>query len=307
MKRDNINYTLVGTLVLVSMSLLLYTMARLSGNTEKHDVYYTTFSNVAGVSDGTPVTYDGFQVGRVQTLEPVTLEGRLKYRLGLSFKQDWKIPNDSTASISESGLLSGQLIDIQQGKNADLLKPGQEIRALEAPALMAGLGGLVSDLRGMARNEISPMLREVRPVLQEMRPALQDVRSMVQNLNKQTESLAGMLKHKGALTLDQASSALTKLNVAAENLGHLTNADNRQHLSSILKNGEQSMVQVMLAINEFQQLQAEMRHAMQQTQTMLSNLERASRHMNELSRQLHESPSVIFSSPAPVDAVEVQK
>lgn len=116
-----------------------------------------------------------------------------------------------------------------------------------------------------------------------------------------------MLEHKGGMTLDQANATLAKLNIAAENLGQLLNSENRNHMSSILKNGDQTSEKVNQAVTEFEQTEAELRYAMQQTQTILSNLERASRHMNELSRQLHESPSAIFSSAAPVDPTEAKK
>lgn len=307
MKRDNINYTWVGSLVLVSMALLLYAMARLSGNTEKHDLYFATFPNVAGIADGTVVTFDGYQVGRVQSIEPVLKDARLQYRIGLLFKQNWKIPADSLAAISSSGLLSGQQIDIAQGKAAQHLSPGQEITAQSSASLMAGLDGLVSDLRGMAQNDIRPMLQDVRPVLTEVRPVLQDVRLVLQNLNKQTESLGGMLKQQGTLTLDQANSALSKLNLAAENLGQLLNTDNRQHFNNMMKNGDQSTEKINQAVAEFQQTGTELRYAMQQTQAMLANLERASRNMNELTRKLNESPSVIFSSAPAAELTEAKK
>ncbi|MDO8320444.1 MlaD family protein [Rhodoferax sp.] len=307
MKRDSINYTLVGTLVLISMTLLLYAMARLSGNTDQHDEYFTSFPNVAGIADGTPVTFDGFQVGRVHAVEPLAKEGRLQYRVSLFLKQHWKIPIDSSASISASGLLSGQLIDIAQGKSTNYLKPGQDIVGVDAPALMAGLGGLVSDLRDIAHDDVRPMLKNVSPVLQDLRPVLQDVRIVLKNINQQTTSVSGLIKQKGTLTLDQANTALTKLTLAAENLGQMLNADNRQHVDNILKNGAKTTEQVSQALADFQQTESDLRYAMQQTQTILANLERASRHMNELSRQLHESPSAIFRSPAPVELVETEK
>jgi len=286
MKRDNINYTLVGTFVLITMALLVYALARLSGHTEKHDVYYTTFPNVAGIADGSPVTYDGYHVGHVQSIEPISRDGRINYRVQLLFKHDWKVPVDSAASISSSGMLSGQLIDVQQGKSQEFLKPGQDISAVDNPPLFAALGGLASDLRSIARDDVRPTL---------------------QNFNRRVDSLGGMLEHKGGMTLDQANGALVRLNTAAENLGQLLNAENRQHMSSILKNGDQTTEKVNRAVSEFEQTETEIRYAMQQTQTILSNLERASRHMNELSRQLHESPSSIFSSPAPVDPSEAKK
>lgn len=286
MKRNNINYALVGAFVLATMALLIYALARLSGHGEQHDAYYATFPNVAGIADGSPVTYDGYQVGNVQSIAPITRDGRTHYRVQMLFKHDWKIPVDSTATISSAGLLSGQIIDVQQGRSQTFLKPGQDIVALDNPPLFAALGGLASDLRSIARDD--------------MRPALQ-------NLNHRVDSLGNMLEHKGGMTLDQANAALIRMNTAAENLGQLLNAENRQHMSSILKNGDQTTEKANQAMSDFEQTQTEIRYAMQQTQTILSNLERASRHMNELSRRLHENPSAIFSSPAPVDPSEAKK
>lgn len=286
MKRNNINYTLVGTFVLITMALLVYALARLSGHTEKHDVYFTIFPNVSGIADGSPVTYDGYQIGHVNGVAPISRDGHVDYRVQLSIKQDWKIPADSTASISSSGLLSGQLIDVQQGKSQDFLKPGQDIRAVDNPPLMAALGGLASDLRSIARDEVRPVL---------------------QNFNHRVDSFGGMIEHKGGMTLDQANIALVRLNVAAENLGQLLSAENRQHMSNILKNGDQATERVNQTVSEFEQAGTDVRYAMQQTQAVLSNLEQASRHMNELSHQLRESPSAIFSSPAPVDPSEAKK
>lgn len=312
MKRDNINYTLVGTFVLITMGLLIYALARLSGHTEKRDSYFAIFSNVAGISDGSPVTYDGYQVGHVQSVEPVSKEGRVNYRVKLLLKQDWKIPTDSVASIGSSGLLSGQLIDVQQGKSQEYLKTGQSIRALDNPPLIAALGGLAGDLRNIARDDVRPAL---------------------QTLNRQVDAVGGMLERKGGMTLDQANAALARLNTATENLGQLLNAqnrqhmtnmlrngeqatenlgqllntENRQHVSAILKNGDQATEKINQTLSDFKQTEAEINAAMRQTQTILSNLERASRNMNELTRQLRESPSAIFSSPPPADAVGAKK
>lgn len=279
MKRNNINYTLVGTFVFASMALLIYALARLSGHGEQHDVYYATFPNVAGIADGSPVTYDGYQVGNVQAIAPVTQNGRIHYRVQMLFRHDWKIPSDSTATIGSAGLLSGQLVDVQQGKSPSFLKPGEDIAVVSNTPLIAAWSGLASDLRNIARDD--------------MRPALQ-------NLNHQVDSLGNMLEHKGGTTLDQANAALGRINTAADNFGQLLNAENRQHMNSILKNGDQT-------ISDFEQTKDDIRYAMQQTQTILSNLERASRHMNELSRRLHENPSAIFNSPAPVEPSEEKK
>lgn len=312
MKRDNINYTLVGAFVLVSMALLIYALARLGGHGDKHDIYFATFSNVAGIADGSLVTYDGYQVGHVHSIAPIVRDGRISYRVQLLFKQGWKIPVDSAASISSSGLLSGQIVDVKQGKSQELLKSGQDIIVVDNQPLLAALGNLVGDLGSITRDDIHPTL---------------------QNLNRRIDNISGLIEHKGGITLDQANVTLVRLNTVAENLGQLLNEENRsrmgsilkngelasmnfgqllntdnsQHFSSILKNGDLASERVNQTMNEFEHTATEIHYVMQQTQTILSNLERASLHMNELSRQLRESPSSIFSSSAPSDFQEAKK
>lgn len=286
MKRDSLNYSMVGALVLVATVLLIYALARLSGHNEKHDAYYAIFPNVAGIADGSPVTFDGYQVGHVSGVEPVVRDGRTRYRVALLLKHDWKVPVDSTAAIGSSGLLSGQLIDVQQGRSVSYLAPGQDIRTVENVPLITALGGLASDLRNIAKDDIHPTM---------------------QNLNRRVDSLGNMLEVKGGTTLEQANTALQRFNVAADNLAQMLNVENRQHMTSMLKNGDVTAEKLSQTMADFEQSEVEIRYAMQQTKTILSNLERATRNINEFSRQLRENPSVIFTSPAPVDTVEAKK
>ena len=63
MKRDNVNYLLVGSFVLLMAGVLLYALYRITGHSAKGDLYVTHFSNVAGIKEGSLVTYEGFEVG----------------------------------------------------------------------------------------------------------------------------------------------------------------------------------------------------------------------------------------------------
>ena len=48
MKRDNVNYLLAGSFVLLMAGVLFYGLYRIAGHSAKGDIYFTHFSNVAG-------------------------------------------------------------------------------------------------------------------------------------------------------------------------------------------------------------------------------------------------------------------
>jgi len=45
MKRDNVNYLLVGSFVLLMGAILLYALYRITGHSAKGDTYFTHFPN----------------------------------------------------------------------------------------------------------------------------------------------------------------------------------------------------------------------------------------------------------------------
>ncbi len=49
MKRDNINYLVVGSVVIAAMLLFLYVLYRLTGGVGENDLYLATYDNVGPV------------------------------------------------------------------------------------------------------------------------------------------------------------------------------------------------------------------------------------------------------------------
>lgn len=275
MKRDTLNYTQIGLFVIVATLLLLYALARISGNIEKHDNYTTVFHNITGIKEGSPVTFEGYEVGHVEKVMPDAGDGPVRYRLALAMKPGWRVPEDSVASIAMSGLLSGQVVEVSGGKSARSLPPGGEIRGSDTPSLFASVGALASQWDEMTRTKVGPAVDDIAAV-------------------------SGMLKQSTPQTIAQMNSTLARFNSAAGNLQAVLDEKNRRHVNSILKNTDQ-------ASSDFEQTQAELRYTLQQTQGILNNLDQASRHMNELSRRLSENPSAILTSRPPAETSEAAK
>lgn len=279
MKRDTLNYTQIGLFVIAATVVLLYALARISGHTQKHDIYFTSFHNITGVKEGSPVSFEGYEVGHVDKVVPVQEEGRLRYRLALAVKPGWRIPADSQAVITAAGLLSGQSVELRGGASPDALPPGGTIRGSDTPSMLAAVGALATELQDIARTQVRPTLS---------------------NLNQRIDRIGGLVEQKGPQTLDQLNGALARLDGAAAGVEATLNPQNRQHVNAILRGGDQ-------LVGEFERSQADLRLALQQTQSILANLERASRHMSELSRRLRDNPSALLSSQPPTDPAEAAK
>jgi len=118
MKRENINYFAVGVFVLSMLAMFFVVLYKITGRTGPTDEYYVVYSNVTGLKYGTPVLYEGYQIGQVEKIDPVHSGGATRYQISLSVIKDWKIPSDSIAHLVTSGLISAITIDIKEGGEA---------------------------------------------------------------------------------------------------------------------------------------------------------------------------------------------
>ena len=65
MKRENINYTVVGSFVLIIAVCFFVFLYQVTGSSGPTDKYYVTYKNVSGIKFGTPVSFGGYQIGQV--------------------------------------------------------------------------------------------------------------------------------------------------------------------------------------------------------------------------------------------------
>lgn len=326
MKRDNINYLLVGTFVLVMFALLMVVLFQLTGRTGPADIYTVTYNNVAGIKFGTPVLYEGYQVGQVESIEPQRTEEGMEYRLQLSVTEDWRIPSDSVAKVVASGLLSSMTIEINEGDSDTMLEPGSEIAGQEAVNLFATVNDVAADFKQLSNESIRPLLNTLATNIDSLTRELimltrDDIRPVFNNLERKIDE---------AEFMEQTNQLVTKLNTAADGLQNILNRDNQTtiattlgnletasgNLNALLTNIEQTRGNMDKVLNEVDQLvsenqphlQASVRELRMALETIAMNidaityhLEGTSRNMHEFSRHLRANPGALLRSPAPVD------
>jgi len=288
MKRDNVNYLLVGSFVLLMGAILLYALYRITGHSAKGDTYFTHFPNVTGIKEGTVVTYEGFEVGNVSEVELVALDSRTQFRITLNLRKPVKIPADSRAVIAAPGMLSAPLVEIREGKGRDILAVGGNIPGGSNPNLMDSVASLASELGKIAETSLRPMLAQIN---QNVTPAMADMRSTLERINR-----------------------------TSGRVDTLFSDDNVRHWSQLLKNADGASANALKLTAEIAVVRAEIeglikdsrlvvngggkdvKDALRRVDATLYQLEAAGRNLNEFSRTIRENPAALINSRPPVDA-----
>ena len=146
MRRDTVNYTLVGTVVLAAIVLLLVGLALITGRGTATTGYVVRYRNVTGLRYGAPIFYQGYRVGQVGEVTPERTPDGIRYKVDLSIRRDWPIPKDSPARLQSTGLLADVSVGISEGASKEVVPPGGELRGVEGADIFAAMNELADAL-----------------------------------------------------------------------------------------------------------------------------------------------------------------
>jgi phospholipid/cholesterol/gamma-HCH transport system substrate-binding protein len=308
MRRDTINYLVVGTFVLGVFVLFMIVLYQITGRTGPTENYYVSYGSVEGIEKGRPVLYEGYPVGQVDEVEPVREGAGIQFKVTLAIRDDWKIPDDSIAVVTKSGLLATVAINIEAGKSLTSLAPESAIQGREATDLFSTVNEVAADLRSLSRESLRPLL---------------------DNLNGKVDLLGGdlhgiMQDSLRPILDEQVKVILRKVDTTADQLNVLLGDRNVEHVNEILANLNSSSDNLRQLLADLQTTRATLDKALtsidgvvddndedirrtvytisQHIEAVSHNLEASSRNMNEFSRQIRENPGLLLrNSPQPED------
>lgn len=327
MRRDGINYFIVGVFVLAVVAALLALLYRLTGVTGPTDRYHAFYDNVAGIKYGTVTYYKGFQVGQVERIEPQSQPDGpgTRYRVQFSIKQDWPIPRGSVAAIILPGPLAPAVVDIREGEGPDVLPPESELEGAEPADLFMALNDVAVDFHKLSEQGIERIAAlseeyealsrtELRPLVRQLRTRLDDpelLENFTQVINKLDASADALLKVLGdenqrhlAAILSNADRGSAQLN---EVLARIEDTRARMHhlleqLDQIVVENRGTLTQgVGDAAAAMQDLRDSVRTVADNVDTIVHYLESGTRNMNEFSREVRENPGILLRGTSPQD------
>lgn len=331
MKRDRINYVLVGLFVLIMAIGLAIVLVLLMGRTADMDSYHIFFSNVTGIKEGTPVNYEGFQIGKVQDILPKQKNAKTQYVVNILVNQGWQIPQDSLARINASGLLAQVSIDIFEGESKTFLEPGNEIKSTEALNVFEALGNMAQDVDTLTTDSIKPLMEKL---LQGTTVLTESLEKSAPYILSDLEDVTRKLNEEVLVDIQTTSSSLRE---SAELVKNILRPENQKQIEIILDDFQATVANfkdISYKAKYISQDIEETNHKLdelldestavirenrddirrsitslrvslditaRQIDSISSNLERASRNMSEFSREIRRNPRLLFSSPPPQD------
>jgi phospholipid/cholesterol/gamma-HCH transport system substrate-binding protein len=313
MKREGVNYFLVGLAVLAAGILLLLTALGLNragaGGVDRYQVRY---ANVAGLGYGSAVFYQGYRVGQVEAITPTQQAGKTQFLVDVSVRKGWQIPKDSVAALLSSGLLSDVFVGISEGIAKDVHAPGAELQAREGGDVFAAVGALAGEITLLTQTQLRPLLEKAGSSLDALSGSLEnaapaivrDTQSLMQRLNQGASSLNQLLGERNrdnvAQLLQQgASTAENAKRLSAELL--LSNNELKSALSTLDKTMSTAGPDAQASLED---LRATMATLAMRVDAVTYNLESASRHFDEFGREIRKHPNRLLFNPIEDDDVK---
>jgi len=320
MRRENINYIVVGIFVLIMMALLLVVLYQVTGRSGPADEYYVAYKNVTGMKYGTPVLYEGYQIGQVTQIKPIRDKNKTRYLLDLDIKKDWKIPSDSVAAVVASGLLSAITIDIKEGTSRTMLKPGDTLKGREATSIFDTINEVATDISELSKEGVRPLIDNINTHINKIGSQLTDLIS---------DDIKPMMERLDDEVVTDLKDLFARLIVSADRLQKFLNEENQENVLQFLENVEtasgslnellENLDGTRIVINDIlgkidhivdendenihasiSDLQKSLEVVSQNINSIVHNIEGSSRNINELTREVRENPSLILkSSPQP--------
>lgn len=298
MRRDTINYTLVGALVLVAAVLLLLALSLITGRSMVSSDYVVRYRNVTGLRYGAPVFYEGYRVGQAGTITPERSAQGTRYKVVLHVRRDWSIPADSIAHLQSSGLLADVSVGISEGVSKDVLKPGGELTGEEGGNVFMAMNELAAEITSLTHSQIEPLIR---------------------TLSQRVDSIGGAIDSRAPAILDQTRSLLERMSGVSDSLADVFKPQNRQALATILGQARELLTELRHTRATLDQTLAELngmakdnrsdvRRAVQDLSDVLQalsgridvishHLESSSRNLDAFSREIRMQPNRLILSP----------
>ena len=123
--KGNFLEAIIGAVVLVVSAFFIYFACISSGEKIKDGyVLIARFEDATGLASGADVKLNGIKIGIVKSL---SLNKDYSVKAELLIQNKYKIPMDSSASISTEGIMGNKFVSISVGYSDNEYKPGSEI------------------------------------------------------------------------------------------------------------------------------------------------------------------------------------
>jgi phospholipid/cholesterol/gamma-HCH transport system substrate-binding protein len=236
-------------LVIASILLFIWGYSFLKGRDLFNDykTFYVEYENVEGLASSAPVTLNGLNIGKVNSIKINETTGKLLVELQI--KTDFPISKSSIASIYEPGFIAGKQIAIY---------PNYEDKSLAADGEMLK-GNVILGLTASVSEKLIPIQEKIEKLMVSADTLLLGINNVFDKKGQESLkiSLAELSKtmeqfHKASLSVNtllddnksQIKGVVTNFNKISGNFSKISDSLNKADLGKTVKNLNATLAKV---------------------------------------------------------------
>ena len=263
---------------------LMWTGVKKGAFTAKSPLYFVADSG-QGLSEGMPVKYSGFKIGKLNSLN-LDEHGQVQVEVGIESKYLKLLREDAVINLTKEGVIGDGVLELSRGTE---FKPGLAAGAIVHFERANGLEQAVIEVK----NKILPILDDLHQTLQDpqsdVRQTLKNLREFTTELRATREKIDHLLGSVDANLNTDVKPLLASLRVSATNAEGIT-AELGKDLPNLMKKTDESLENMRLTT----QL---VKEAVQKTAPQLPAM------MGEMNNTLIKSKDLVGDSQEMVDSL----
>jgi phospholipid/cholesterol/gamma-HCH transport system substrate-binding protein len=181
----------VGAVALITILafILLFNFLKGSALFTSTDSYHIVYSNIAGLTESSPVEINGYQAGVVQDIKLIN-DGRGKLDVSISVDRNFNLPVGTKAEITTATLIAGMKIILRMGESSEMLHNHDTLEGYVATSIIDRLSQALTPLEDNIANMIVKLDSVISNINNLFTPEMtSDIRSAVNNVNDITANL----------------------------------------------------------------------------------------------------------------------
>ena len=256
--------------------------------------YFAEFNNVQGLNTASAVTVNGMQVGKVVDItfnENASKRGQLIVEFGV--ENDFKFSKNTIVKIYSASLMGGKSLAIVPSYEGENALSGAFLKGEIESDIFASVGDILNPLQAKLESVIvnaDSLLLGLNQTIDKdtrknIRSTISNLNTTVSNFKKSSISLDELLSENK----DKLGTSLANVEIATENFAKISD-------SLVNANLSQTITKLKSTISNFDNILAGIDRGegsigkLMKDEALYSNLENASKELEELLREMKENP-----------------
>jgi phospholipid/cholesterol/gamma-HCH transport system substrate-binding protein len=285
----------VAVLVILSIVLFYWGFAFLKGKNlfDNSNKLYAVYNNVAGLVVSAPVTINGLNIGKVNTIEMLP-DGKMKVELVITNEQI-QISKSSIAQIMDSGLIGGREIAILNNfSDKNYTVPGDTLQTSAKLGLTAELANQI----GPVKDKVEVLLENANKLISNLNATLdastqQKLKSAIASLEVTMSEFSQASKSINGILDDNKSklnTMVTNFEKTSSNLNSMSSSLEKADLGATVKKLEATLTSVNGIMANLEQGKGTMGKLLSDD-AMYNNLTKTSKELELLLQDLRLNPT----------------